>query len=100
MPFAPPSYRPHPAQPRVRRPDTRLTAPERGYDADWARLRNIYIKKHPICQWPGCRKPAGIVDHILPISERPDLRLVVDNLQSLCRSHHGVKTAVDMRKAR
>ena len=86
--------------PRVRRPDTRATSTERGYDGRWSKLRNWYIRQHPICQWRGCTQPAAIVDHIIPIDEAPELRLKADNLQSLCRSHHGVKTARDKQACR
>jgi 5-methylcytosine-specific restriction protein A len=37
--------------------------------------------------------PAVLVDHIIPVEERPDLRLVEDNLQSLCRPCHDKKHA-------
>ena len=99
MPTASKYYKPYtlPAAPRVRKQDTRATAAERGYDADWARLRRWYIQQHPICEWRGCTQAAAIVDHVLPVDARPDLRLDATNLQSLCRSHHGVKTARDLR---
>ena len=32
------------------------------------------------------------VDHIIPIRQRPDLRLVWSNLQSACRACHSAKT--------
>ena len=100
MPNAPRYYRPYPATTvtRQRSRDTRATAPERGYDGAWRKLRNWYASQHPVCEWPRCTQPMGIVDHILPVDERPDLRLVAENLQSLCRSHHAVKTAEDARK--
>ena len=97
MPTASKYYRPYPGQPKPARRDTRATAAERGYDADWARLRRWYAGQYPICQWPGCTQPMQDVDHIIPIEHRPDLRLDATNLQSLCRSHHGVKTARDLR---
>lgn len=98
MPNAPRHYRPYtlPPQPTPPRPDTRPTAAARGYDAAWAKLRNWYARQHPICQWPGCTQPMGIVDHIIPITDGGP-RLDASNLQSLCRSHHGVKTARDIR---
>lgn len=36
-----------------------------------------------------------MVDHIIPIRQRPDLRLAWRNLQSLCDPCHRVKTAAD-----
>ena len=53
MPNSPAYYKPYtlPAStPRQRRPDTRPSAPSRGYDADWAKLRRMYINRHPMCQ--------------------------------------------------
>ena len=32
-------------------------------------------------------------DHIIPILERPDLKLVLENLRPLCRTHHSRTTA-------
>lgn len=102
MPKSPAYYKPYtlPPQPRIRPRDYRASAPERGYDAAWAKLRNTYIARHPMCQFTGCQQPGEIVDHIKPIVTHPHLRLDMDNLQTLCRSHHGVKTAADLRKER
>lgn len=33
------------------------------------------------------------VDHVVPIRERPDLRLDMSNLQSVCHACHSAKTA-------
>ena len=32
--------------------------------------------------------PATMVHHVLPITERPDLALDIDNMRSLCDMHH------------
>lgn len=98
MPNHPPYYKPHPALPRVRTPDSRASAPDRGYDHDWVKLRAWHIARQPLCV--RCKRPGEIVDHIIPISENPALRLRADNLQTLCRVCHGVKTAADLRKER
>jgi 5-methylcytosine-specific restriction protein A len=37
--------------------------------------------------------PASDVDHIKPITERPDLRLDPSNFRSLCGPCHGKRTA-------
>jgi len=37
------------------------------------------------------------VDHLLPIKQAPELRLDLNNLQSLCRSCHRRKTEQDNR---
>jgi 5-methylcytosine-specific restriction protein A len=59
------------------------------YGAAWRRIRDRYIKEHPLCEL--CKKegrlvPAEIVYHVLPLSEggTNDTR----NLMSLCESHH------------
>ena len=36
-------------------------------------------------------RPATVVHHIIPRSERPDLALELDNLQSLCDACHNKK---------
>ena len=34
-------------------------------------------------------------DHIIPIEERPDLRLDLDNMRTLCSPCHGARTMRD-----
>ncbi|MGG4439261.1 HNH endonuclease [Brevibacillus fortis] len=41
---------------------------------------------------------ADVVDHIKPIGSYWDLRLRLENLRSLCHSHHTKKTAEDRRR--
>ncbi|WP_311316029.1 HNH endonuclease [Cytobacillus oceanisediminis] len=41
---------------------------------------------------------ADMVDHIIPVKEAWELRLVLDNLQSLCNSCHAAKTSEDKKK--
>ena len=78
-----------------RQPDDRPPPHERGYDASWRRLRDYWIRREPVCQWPGCRQAAAVVDHVIPIRDDPSKRLDADNLQSLCTMHHAIKTARD-----
>lgn len=99
----------HPYEPRPRkrwaerdreRDKKRGSAVERGYDAAWHRLRNSILRRDPLCvmcQRAGRTRAAMEVDHIIPIAERPDLRLVESNLQPLCRPCHRIKTARDGR---
>ena len=74
----------------------RGTRKERGYGEDWMRLRAIVLAKEPLCRHhlanEGRAVPATVVDHILDIADRPDLRLEESNLQSLCRACHNRKT--------
>lgn len=46
-----------------------------------------------MCEAEGRLVPATVVDHIHPIQQRPELRLVTQNLRSLCKRHHDQRTA-------
>jgi 5-methylcytosine-specific restriction endonuclease McrA len=90
--------RPH----RHRVPDARPPRHSSPYDAQWQALRARKLHTDPICEigkWcsdlPLVRRQATEVDHIVPIAERPDLRLAWWNLQSVCRQCHRWKTARD-----
>jgi 5-methylcytosine-specific restriction protein A len=57
---------------------------------------------HPLCQCDDCQEggirvtAANVVDHIKPIRERPDLRLVWGNLRAMakrCLDRHTARTA-------
>lgn len=68
----------------------------RGYDTDWIKLRNMYIRANPLCE--DCLERDQLVateevHHKIPISDRPDLRLVWDNLRALCKPCHSSITA-------
>lgn len=81
--------------------DRRLPASQRGYDSDWNRLRAAHVARQPLCV--RCAEqvravPVAEVDHIRPFCGKADpLRLDPQNLQSLCRSCHAIKTAEDVR---
>jgi 5-methylcytosine-specific restriction endonuclease McrA len=63
----------------------------RGYDADWERARLIHLSKEPLCRESGFRGivvVADLVDHIIPVRDRPDLRLVSSNFCSLTQRMH------------
>ena len=67
-------------------------------------LRKLHLSKQPFCV--ECRKegkpiaeciPAvAIVDHIRPHRGRPELFFDESNLQTMCKSHHSMKTLHDM----
>jgi 5-methylcytosine-specific restriction protein A len=66
----------------------------------WRRLRNYYIKLHPLCE--ECEKKgilieAKVVDHIKPIRLGGEA-LSEDNLQSLCTTCHASKSAKEKKK--
>jgi len=63
----------------------------RGYDVAWQRLRLAYLAQHPLCRMceaQGRVTAASVVDHVLTIADRPDLRLDWNNLQPLCKPCH------------
>ncbi|MEK4993289.1 HNH endonuclease [Paenibacillus sp. FSL H7-0918] len=79
----------------------------------WERAREqALIRDNHLCQHCIKRKrltPADMVHHIKPLSEYPDLALVLENLLSLCNSCHNkehggrgekVETSVATRRAR
>lgn len=77
---------------RVRWDDSNRTTTQRGYGADWQRVRNAYIAEHPLCCDPMQLHtdrvvPADDVDHIIPLSEGGE-RLAWSNLRSVCRACH------------
>lgn len=83
--------------------DKRETTNERGYDADWKRLRKRWLQLHPLCRHHekrGIIVPATIVNHIEDIRDRPDLRLDESNLESLCKRCHDRHTAIRMNQQR
>lgn len=70
----------------------------RGYDGAWAKARAVHLQREPLCRF--CREQgkvvaATVVDHIVPIAERPDLRLDHSNLRSLCKPCHDSRTAAE-----
>lgn len=75
----------------------RGNAADRGYDARWQRTRARYLRRHPMCQIPGCPEAATDVDHT-PTRRELVKRGVPDPdaeryLTGLCHPHHSQKTA-------
>lgn len=75
------SHRSRPAKPQ----DKRFYARKR-----WRDIRARVLLANPWCRWPGCPEAASDVDHIVPRSEGGTDD--EDNLQGLCKHHHGIKT--------
>lgn len=67
----------------------RPTAVERGYDAEWRRVRDAFIKENPLCV--DCGRPATEVDHIIALKDGGTHDNM--NLASRCTSCHSRKTA-------
>jgi 5-methylcytosine-specific restriction enzyme A len=91
----------HLAERAQRDAERRGTPAERGYDAAEQALARAFARAHPFCEWhlaKGVRVPTAIVDHRVPLSAGGP-RLDPRNLQALCRSCHGVKTAREQRRA-
>jgi 5-methylcytosine-specific restriction endonuclease McrA len=67
---------------------------DRGYDARWDRLSIEFRRRHPFCifcEQAGRDTLTDLVDHIVPVVDRPDLRYDWENLCSLCKRCHGKK---------
>lgn len=66
----------------------------------WQALRDLKIRTNPICEHcldDDLTVPARVVDHIKEVRDHPELAYTYSNLQSLCHSCHGVKTAKEAR---
>lgn len=66
---------------------------KRGYDRTWQKLREMQLRREPLCR--ECVKQniltvATDVDHIVP--KKRGGKDELSNLQSLCHSHHSEKT--------
>ena len=103
MPFRPPVHRPagwrSPEETRRAYEKSRPSPAERGYDSTWRKLRLEFLKAHPLCDFchaGGRVTPAAVVDHILTIEARPDLRLEWNNLRSLCVRCHNTRSGHDL----
>ncbi|ATJ90720.1 HNH endonuclease [Acetobacter tropicalis] len=101
MPVRSPLHRPRwhkpEAQRRKEHDRKRGSARQRGYDADWERVRAQHLALHPTCCVPGCRTPRDRlnVDHIESVRKAPERRLDLTNLRTLCQSHHSARTSRD-----
>ena len=69
----------------------RPTPAQRGYDAEWRKARERFLKVEPFCAV--CGQPATVVDHIKPHKGDPYLFWQASNWQPLCASCHSRKTA-------
>ena len=64
----------------------------------WRRCRAAFVATEEGATCRECARsgrivPTAEVDHIIPRIDRPDLAFDFDNLQGLCKRHHGQKTA-------
>ena len=68
--------------------------------ARWAKVRHNQMTKSPLCQRClsfGLTTLATDSDHVLPHRGDPKLMWDANNLQSLCRSCHSVKTREELK---
>lgn len=71
----------------------RGSSSERGYDAEWQRVRKLVLARDGYeCQLrgPRCTRVADTVDHIIPLSAG-GARLDPANLQGACRTDNTAK---------
>ena len=85
-------------QEQAEKDQARGTSAQRGYGYKWQKASKAYLAAHPLCVH--CKErdvvtPATVVDHIIP--HRGDMTLFWDrsNWQSLCKTHHDIKTATE-----
>ena len=71
------------------------------YNTTWRRLRRLKLRRDPLCEIclaRGLVVAAEEVDHIFPVKDYPELRLVYSNLQSACTPCHSKKTRKENKK--
>jgi 5-methylcytosine-specific restriction protein A len=86
----------HKKEKRTRSVENRGNSTERGYGADWQRLRRVKLGQDPLCE--DCLEndrttAAEEVHHIEKVVDEPALRLEMDNLMSLCKGCHSRRTS-------
>lgn len=96
-------YRPPRDSSPARKPQPRGTTAERGYDYQWQKLREVVLVEEPICMETKpdgglCLMPTTEADHLIPIEQAPELRLVRSNLKGKCKSCHSRRTRRDQMK--
>ncbi len=100
MPVAPKSYA-HERNSKLAkaRERARPSREARGYGPTWKKIRDAYIRKHPLCvgilpNGEPCGRAASQVDHIIPHRGTGDpMFWDHSNFQSFCSSCHSRKSA-------
>ena len=70
----------------------------KGGDSRWRKLRTVYLRTHPLCQWPGCTALADTVDH-KDGTDYETQRYEWKQLRSLCTPHHRERTTAQGNEA-
>jgi 5-methylcytosine-specific restriction endonuclease McrA len=81
----------HSHKDKVANDQRRGSSVERGYDSVWNRVRKIKADLSPLCEScliKNIERPMNVVHHIKTIEQYPELRLVLQNLLSLCTPCH------------
>jgi 5-methylcytosine-specific restriction protein A len=68
------------------------------YDSAWRAVRRRFLERYPACEGYGCphgHARATEVDHIVAVSQAPELRLRWSNLRAFCASCHSRRTATE-----
>ena len=72
---------------------------DRGYGYDWEKRSARFRAKNPVCvecERKGIYVLVDVVDHKIPVTIRPDLRLDPKNWWSICHScHNGIKRRME-----
>lgn len=81
--------------------ELRGSASERGYNHAWNVFAADYKRRHPLCadcEDKGLTVAVEEVDHVIPLSERPDLKFDERNLRGRCKPCHVRKTWQDRKR--
>jgi 5-methylcytosine-specific restriction endonuclease McrA len=87
------------AAPKLTLDHRRGTAHQRGYGRAWQRISIRYRRLHPFCEWclqEGREALTALVDHMIPVVDRPELLLEWENLFALCPICHGRKFSLEL----
>jgi len=102
VPTRPPVHRAPHYQPREQQQREfnawRGSAAERGYDWAWTKLARRVKAEEPLCRFclaADRLTPTEMIDHIAPVRDAPELRLVRSNLRGLCNPCHMARHARD-----
>jgi len=74
----------------------RASSAARGYDVAWRKVRGLWLAMNPLCAdclQNGRAVPAKEVHHVAKVCKEPEKRLDLDNLMSLCRPCHAIRSA-------
>jgi len=78
--------------------EARPSAAKRGYGRAWRRLRAAKLARDPICEIDGCDQPAVDVHHRVPVRVTGRVLVSLDELLSMCHSHHSQRTVEESRE--